>query len=134
MGITDRGLNMATKFGDILRFNYYTETAGSVWDDERTLAQSGNSVWTSGIVQSIDTKQGSSDMVLFEQGRISYDDKKMYVNGSILTTSGARVFTVMIGSPGPIYKQTEGTIIEGITGVDTYKKVYLRLLPAGSLE
>ena len=134
MGIADRGLNMASKFGDILRFQYFTESLGSVWDDERTLAQSGNNVWVSGIVQSIDTKQGSSDMVLFEQGRISYDDKKLYVNGSILTTSGARVFTVMVGSPGPIYKQTEGTIIEGIKETDVYKKVYLRLLSTGSLE
>ncbi len=73
-------------------------------------------------------------MVLLEQGRIAYDDKKMYVNGSMLTTSGARVFTIMVGSPGPIYRQTEGAIIEGIHGDQNYKKVYLRFLPTGSLE
>lgn len=134
MGLVDRGLNKAGKYGNILRFQYFTESLGSVWDDERTVTQSGADVWISGVVHSIDTRQGSSDMVLLEQGRISYDDKKLYVNGSMLTTSGARVFTVMVGSPGPVYKQTEGAIIEGIKESDNYKKIYLRLLSTGSLE
>ena len=120
-----------------LRIRYYTETIGSVWDDERTFVQSGNDLYTSGIVFKIDSVKGSEDSVLLEQGRIRYDDSKIYVSGNMVTTSGAMVCTIAISGASTVervYEQIrEGANVPQVFGTDIYKKLYVRQLSTGSL-
>jgi len=132
------GLNHITRLtGRPLRIRYYTEGIGSVWDDERTLSKSGADIYISGTIHKIDATRGSEDQVLLEQGRIKYDDTIFYINGSINTTSGARVFTLSISGNSAnerVYREiTPGIIMPQFFGTNVYKKVYGRLLPNGSL-
>src|SRR3990167_2523219 len=94
MILTDGLIHQTTLAGNVFRIRYYTDAPGSVWDDERTITSSGASLYISGILLQINGTKGSSDQVLLEEGRIRYNDSKIYVNGSIQTTSGARVFTI----------------------------------------
>ena len=55
MVLLSNGLNQQIILaGNVFRVRYYTETIGSVWDDDRTLAASGNSLYLSGIILKID--------------------------------------------------------------------------------
>lgn len=120
--------------GNVFRVRYYTETIGSVWDDERTLVKSGNDLYISGTLHKIDATRGSEDQVLLEQGRIRYDDSKFFINGSISTTSGQKVFTIAVSGLDRVYREiTPGAIVPQYFGVNAYKKLYVRELPAGSL-
>ena len=118
-----------------LRIKYYNTAypgAGSYYDDDRTLSQSGSNLWISGIVMPVRAKEGSDEAYLMSQGRILMDDKAVYINGSI-STSG--IFQIGIGSP----PTTENAIIgEGVTswtleGTSLIKKLYVRNLTTGSL-
>lgn len=123
-----------TLAGRPLRIRYYTETIGSVWDDERILSLSGTDIYISGIIQKIDSTKGSEDQVLQEEGRIKFDDSKMFVAGSIDTTSGARIFTISISGLNTVYREiTQGAIMPQYYGDNIYKKLYLRFLEGGSL-
>ena len=121
--------------GNVLRVRYYSETyTGSVWDDSRSLAGSGTDLYISGVILKIDSSQGSEDQVLLEQGRIRYNDMKCYVNGSIQTTSGARIFTVAISGLNRVYRENEtGIFAPQYFGTDIFKKLYLTEVPLGSL-
>ena len=120
--------------GNVFRVRYYTETIGSVWDDERTISASGNDLYISGTIHKIDATKGNEDKVLLEQGRISYGDSKIFINGSIQTTSGARVFTISISGLDKVYREiTPGIIMPQFNGTDIYKKLYVRSIPLGSL-
>ena len=69
-----------------------------------------------------------------EQGRISYDDSKVYINGSIVTNSGAQVFTIAISGLNKVYREiSPGVIMPQYNGTNIYKKLYVRYLPSGSL-
>lgn len=132
------GLNFVTRqAGRPLRVRYYTETIGSVWDDERTLLQSGNDLYISGIIQPIETTKGSTDATLLEEGRLLYGDIKIYINGSIQTTSGARVFTMAISGNSAneiVYRDIlPGMHTAQYFGDMAYKLLYLRQLEVGSL-
>jgi len=119
--------------GRTLRVRYYTETIGSVWDDERTVALSGTT-HISGTVHKIDTTPGSTDKILLEQGRINFDDTVFFVNGSLDTTSGVKVFTIAISGDDTVYRaMTPGTIQPQYLGDTVYQKIYGRFLPNGSL-
>lgn len=126
--IAGDALNYSQKnSGQTIRIRYYTESIGSVWDDERTLAQSGNDFYISGVVIDVSGKQGSDDEVLFEEGRLKYGDLKMYLNGSIPTTSGIRVFTMTLSGLNEVYQQLDiGLHTSSYLGVPQFKKVYLR--------
>lgn len=131
--ISTHALNAQIKrAGQNFRIRYYTETIGSVWDDERTIAQSGNDFYTSGIFLAIDTRDGSEDQNLFEQGRIRHDDSKIYISGTIATISGAQVFTISTSGLNRVYEPLYITAPE--FGPDkVFKKVYVRELKTGSL-
>jgi hypothetical protein len=107
--------------GTPVRFRYYSVTnAGSYYDDDIILTQSGNDVWCSGLHFPI----SSYDAMLEKQGRLLNGDVKLYVNGSVSTDGFLKVG---IGSP----VLWEGEIIEqGINthelDDDVYKKLYLR--------
>ena len=123
--------------GRPLRIRYYTETIGSVWDDERTLAKSGNDLYASGILQEINTAKGSDDAFLLEEGRLKYGDSKVYVGSSIETTSGAKVFTVALSGNSAtevVYREiSPGMHSPEYAGNNIWKVVYLRQLTLGSL-
>ena len=125
---------LTKKAGNLFRMRYYTETIGSVWDDDRTLTQSGNDVYTSGIILQIDGNKGSEDQILMEQGRIKYDDSKIYLSGNALTTSGVRVFTIAISGADIVYQNVlPGNIVPQYFGNNVYQKLYVRQLTTGSL-
>jgi len=124
--------------GAQLRIRYFTPTIGSVWDDEFTLAQSGNDLWTSGVIMPLNNRRRSEESVLLEQGKLIDSDKKLYVNGSLTFTSGNVLVDVMLGSATE-NKQIYTTIpLGGITpeveDTKIYKKQFLRRLTNGSLN
>lgn len=127
-------------YGRIVRFRYFTYTypgAGSYYDDDLTLTQSGTDSYVSGVVLPINGKQGSADAYLMEQGRILMNDSKLYVQGTV-NTSG--LFRVSVGSP-PLGSPTssEYGLVEGgavtwpMLGSPIYKRLYIRYLTNGSL-
>jgi len=121
--------------GTPMRLQYYTQVAGSVWDDNTTLIQSGTDLWTSGIVLPINTNTGQAGGLLVEQGKLLSDDQKMFMHGSLISVGSEFKFKVGLGSPiseeysliGPaiIAPQVEATSI--------YRKVFIRRLTNGSL-
>jgi len=120
--------------GKTLLLRYYTETVGSVWDDDRTLTRSGTDLYVSGIVENIDSTLGGDDHVLLEEGRIRFDDTKFFVAGSIDTTSGVKAFTLTISGVDDVFHAiTPGVIKPQFLGDSVYKKIYGRLIPGGSL-
>jgi len=129
--------NSVLKYGEQIMFNYYNVSygAGSYYDDDVTYTQSGNDLWTSGLVQPIDTRTGGYDALLLQQGKITLDDKKVYINGSIQTSGIGPLKIGMVGSPPTREYQimSEGEVIQWVVnGSPIYKKVYLRYLPNGS--
>lgn len=127
--------NLVTRAGKQIRLKYFTQTVGSVYDDDVTLVQSGADLWTSGIVLPIMSAQGTYENLLVEQGELNPWDQRLYVLGSLLFNSGAINCRVGLGSPS----EAEFSIIPlgGITAeansTKIYKKIYLRRLPLGSL-
>ena len=126
------------KNGTQLRFRYFNVAypgAGSYYDDDTTLTQSGTDFYTSGLIFPINSKQGSTDALLVEQGLLLDNDSKVYVVGTV-ETSG--LFKVGIGSPQISTSSQFAVIPEGIhsyqiNGSPVYKLMYLRQLTNGSL-
>ena len=123
------------KYGDLIRLKYYNiALVGSYYDDDTALTQSGGDLWTSGLVQPLDTRSGSKDSLLLQQGKITIDDKKVYVDGSI-QTSGLGPIKLGVGSPTPQENEilNNGQVIEWqLNGSPIYKKIYCRYLTGGS--
>jgi len=138
MGVSSNlinGLNSVfTKAGKQIRIRYFNQTigTGSVYDDDAVLTKSGNDLWTSGVVFPLSK---SADGFLMEQGLIMPTDTKLFVNGS-LSFTGSHL-GVRIGLGSPISAEytiiSEGTQVYEAESIPIYKKVYLRLLPLGSL-
>lgn len=126
--------NIVKQAGTPVRIEYFSSTIGSVWDDEVTLAKSGSSVWTSGVVFPLNTKEGSSDANLLIQGKLIDSDKKLYLNGSLALTGSSHSISVMIGSPGDLYTSIPlGGIVWSTEASPVYKVAYIRRLTTGSL-
>lgn len=123
------------KYGEPIRFKYYEVSygAGSYYDDDTSLTQSGGAFWASGLFQPIDASRGSVDAILLQQGKILMNDSKVYVLGSV-QTSGLGPVKVGLGSPD--FEEYEvlvdGTIPWSINGSIVYKKIYIRFLTNGS--
>ncbi len=128
------GLSEVLKYGQLVRFRYFNSSygAGSYYDDDVTLSQSGNDIWVSGVVLPIDQSRGSSDAVLLEQGRLLTDDTKLYVEGTV-TCSGT--YKVGLGSPttGEYSILNQGVITWRVNDEPIVNKLYIRMLPTGSL-
>ena len=127
--------NKLLEYGEQIRFQYYNQFLTGEYDDDITLVQSGADYWCSGVVQPIDTTFGSHDSLLFEQGKILMDDKKIYLNGSVQTSGLGPIKIGMNGSPTTEQfrmiddgKNTQWSA----NGVSIYKKVYVRYLTNGS--
>ncbi len=128
------GVNkILVRAGTQIKVEYYTVGFGSVYDDVDTLTLSGTT-WTSGIILPVNTRRGSEDSVLVEQGKLQEKDKKLYVNGSLIFTDEDFVVKVQIGSPtGDIYSTIPlGGIQYEALSQPVYKKQYIRLIQLGS--
>ena len=129
------GLNEVLKYGEVVRIRYFNPSAGagSYYDDNVALTVSGN-LWVSGVVLPIDQSRGSSDATLVEQGKLLTTDTKLYIDG-LIDTSG----TLRIGFPSGTPPTNEysilnaGVISWSVNAEDIVNKVYLRVLPTGSL-
>lgn len=137
MILTD-GFNYMNRVGGRpLRIRYYTEFLGGIYDDDRTLTQSGNDLFTSGVIQEINTEKGSDDAVLMQEGRLKYGDRKVFIGSQIQTSSGARVLTIALSGASSVevvYRDiTLGVHSGEFFGQDVWKKVYLRQTDGGSL-
>ena len=131
MGIKD---SLAGGFDSLMRdagraisIEYYTSTIGSVWDDETTLAKSGNTLSISGIIMSL----GPTESLLVEQGKLLNDDKKLYVSSGIGFTGSDFQVKVTVG--GEKYTTIPEVNAPEVEGIIVYKKGFIRRLTTGSL-
>lgn len=119
--------------GKQVRFVYFNVQDNiSEYDDSVDLMQSGNDLWTSGLVFPIKGTYGSTEATLLEQGKLLSNDTKLFILGDV-NTSGT--FRVGIGSPIiSEYALIEDFVNAYEAGGDiVYKKLFLRRLPTGSL-
>lgn len=129
--------SITQKGGKIISVKYLIASTGSIYDEADVLTQSGNTVWTSGIVFTLDPNS-SEDNLLLEQGKIAMHDQRLYTHGSLIYSpnTGSTIQTkIGLGSPGTDFfsliplgansQEVEGTLI--------YKKAYIRRLTNGSL-
>ena len=137
--VSDRllyGFNhILNKASDTLKIRYYSQSAGSVYDDDMALTQSGNAVWISGIVLSLQGITSSTDANLLEQGKLINSDQKVFVNGSVALTGSILQVKIQIGSPtGNQHSMIpDGAQVYEANGIPIYKKFYIRYLTNGSL-
>ena len=128
------GFNEVLQYGQLVRFRYFNSSygAGSYYDDDVTLTQSGSDLWISGVVLPIDQSRGSSDAVLLEQGKILTNDTKLYIEG-LIDTSGT--FKVGLGSPpaNEYSSLVDGIIEWKVNDESVVNKLYIRRLTTGSL-
>ena len=132
------GVTEALDLGKLCRFQYYSSGfgAGSYYDDDITLTKSGVDLWTSGVVLPISNTRGSSDAVLVEQGKLLTNDTKLYINGTINTSGTIKVglgsYSNMSGCEYSLLG--EGVMKYEVNDTDILKKLYVRILPTGSLD
>jgi len=126
--------NQILQYGEQVRFKYYTQSLTGEYDDDIILTQSGTDYWTSGFSQPIKSNEYTSEGVLLQQGKIFFDDKKLYVDGNVPTSSLSQI-KVGLGSPVSKEYQVLGdnqiTAWE-VNGTPIYKKLYIRYLNTGS--
>ena len=133
-----KDVNGILKNGEPVRIRYFNILygAGSDYDNEIRIEQSGTDFWTSGLAQplNIESARASDDAVLLQQGKILKSDLKLYVGGAV-NTSG--LFKIGIGSANPPnreYAVNQGGVTTwDMQGEPVYKKIYLTYLTTGSL-
>lgn len=128
--ITD--IDEIINYGDQIRIKYFNQVITGEYNDDITLTQSGTDFWCSGLIMPIDNKFGSYDSLLLQQGKITIDDKKIYVRGTVQTSGLAPIKIGTNGSP-PVreYELLNDTQWE-LEGTSIYKKMYVRYLTNGS--
>jgi len=128
------GFSEVLKFGQLVRIKYFNQSygAGSYYDDDVTLTQSGSDLWISGVVLPIDQSRGSSDSILLQQGKVLTNDTKLYIEG-LINTSG----TIRIGLGSPPANEynslVDGIIEWKVNDEAVVNKLYIRRLPTGSI-
>lgn len=128
--------NVLRSYGQPVLIRYYNYSgARTGYDDNKSLTQSGNDTWAQGFVQNLQKQTSSSDQVLVEQGKILYDDSRIYFNGSI-TTNGSLSMKIGLGSPNINLWYTilpMGDQSVTVQGQTVYHKYFARILTNGSL-
>jgi len=130
-----QGITEVLRYGEQVRFKYYNQTYTGEYDDDVSYTQSGNDYWCSGLVCPIDSKLGGYDALLLQQGKILYDDKKLYVAGDVQTSGLGPIKIGMAGSPTTRQYEilNDGEVVSwGLNGSPVYKKIYIRYLNNGS--
>ena len=113
--------------GRPIMLQFYSQTVGSVWNDEVSLVQSGADLWTSGVILPLDNSKGSADSFLVEQGKITNDDIKLFTHGSLLFIGNDLKVRIQLGSENPLYYSFIGPITRTeVQGGPVYKKVFIR--------
>jgi len=136
--ILSNGLSYIIKNGGKqISIQYYNQITDDVYDEAVQLVQSGNTLWTSGVVFGLDPNV-SEDNILLEQGKIAMSDKRLYTNGSLLYSqlTGSTIQTkIGIGSPTQDFYSLImlGTDSEEVEDTPIYKKAYIRRIIGGSL-
>jgi len=131
--------NAIIEAGGPIRFRYFSYSypgAGSYYDDDVTLTQSGADLWISGVVQPITAPSSTEEAVLLQQGLINTNDLRVYIAGSIDTsTAGSTTWKLGLGSPArDEYVLTEaGAQGWEVGGTTVYKKMFVTRLTTGSL-
>ena len=130
------GVAEALKFGQLVRLKYYNVGygAGSYYDDDIILTQSGVDLWTSGVILPITTQQGSSESILVEQGKLLTNDTKLYIEGSIPTSGTIKIglgsYANMSGCEYSLLG--DGINQWNVNDISILKKLYIRRLTNGS--
>lgn len=125
--------HIVSKAGRQIKIDYLTPIYDDVYDEVAKFISSGT-VWTSGVIMSLNQSRGSTDSVLFEQGKLIDNDKKLFVNGSLLLTGSDLTVKIQLGSPtGETYSTIGDIFTSEIEGENIYKKAYIRRLTTGSL-
>ena len=128
--LSDALNSLITKGGTQIRVQYFTSTIGSVYDDDVTWTQSGNNLWTSGLVIPLSRQQNSSDSILLEQGKLIENDKKLYIHGSLVFTGSEMTVSIRIGSPGTENDKQFSMLAHSksynVYNIPIYKQVYIR--------
>ena len=138
MGVNDKLVKTLNRSIDLagtpIRIRYYTNVYDDVYDEAVDLLQSGTSLWTSGLVMPIRSREGSTESLLLSQGKLIDSDKKMYVTGSLVFTGSSLVVDIQLGSPtGDLYTTIpDGGELWEAEGLPIYKKLFIRRL-TGSL-
>lgn len=118
-----------TKGGTPIRVQYFTYVYDDVYDDSVTLFQSGADLWTSGVVLPI-SQSNATDSISLEQGKITLDDKKLFLHGSLALTGSEMSISIRIGSPSneidKQYTMLSQTHKAEVSNVPIYKQVFIR--------
>ena len=118
--IIDNGVNSSISI-------YSYSINSTSYDDDVTSTLTGSSV-ISGLVFPINSKQGSTEALLLEQGKLKLSDKVMYCGS--FTISGNYTFKIV----DDYYSIIEnGVKTYDLNGSTVYHKIFLRYLPNGSL-
>jgi hypothetical protein len=127
-------LKAQNEFSTDIRIRNFTTVSGGVYDDDWVLT-SGVDTWLKGTTMELNTKDGSIDSNLLEQGKIITNDTKIFINGSINLTGSEKQVKVQIGSPtGEQYSIIPlGGLAGEVNGVNIFKQIYVRRLTNGSL-
>ena len=120
--------------GEKIRFRYFSVSGGSAaYDDDVVLTVSGSDFWTSGLAQPLDTRRGSFEAVLVEQGKLLENDLRVFLDGTV-NTSG--LWKLGIGGSPPASEYAligDGVNAWQVNGQVVYKKAYIRRLTVGSI-
>src|SRR3990167_5406335 len=76
--------------GRDVRFAYFTITTGSGYDDDVTLTLSGTATWAKAMIFPVDSSD-KNDALMFEAGKVTAGDIKVFVNGSQSTNTAGGV-------------------------------------------
>ena len=99
------------------------------YDDVVTQTVTGSST-ISGLVFPINSKQGSTEAMMMEQGILVTTDKTLYING----TNSISASGLLIGIGSTFYTVIpNGISTYGVTGSNVYHKLYIRQTITGSL-
>ncbi len=118
--------------GENIRFCFFdtTHASGNVYDDDVTLAKSGNDINVSGLVQPLN----SNEAQLLQQGALLTDNLKVYVAGNT-ELSGTWKLGIGGSPPANEYSLSEKNVTYSpfVNGSIIYKKLFVTRLTTGSL-
>ena len=121
--------------GEVVRFRYFNISGATAnYDDDVTLTQSGSDIYTSGLIQPINDPTSSFEARLVQEGRLTTNDFRLYINGTVQTSG---LLKVSIGSPTFVnsYALLDDGVQNWTIGQESvYKKLLLRFLTNGSLQ